>query len=106
MGSEVSGQVIEIQHKKGILIGLEGGVQGFIKISDVSNDHVTDMAHYVQMGEQVEAKVTALDARSQQLMLSMKALEQHHGSGDKQAQPKGATLGDVMKEQMKNRSDD
>jgi small subunit ribosomal protein S1 len=102
-GSEVAAQVVEIQPKKGVLVELEQGIQGFIKIGDISSDHVENIEDYVQMGEELDAKIVGVDGRTQFVMLSLKELEDHAGQGQSDAVPQ-ATLGDIMKEQMERKS--
>lgn len=98
----VSGQVVEIQPKKGFLLELSDGMQGLVRISDISHDNVQMIEDYVQVGEQVEAMVLGLDARTQQMLLSLKALESD-GVANQGAEPTN-TLGDMMKQQLDDKS--
>ena len=50
------------------------GVDGLIHISQLTNSHVAKVADVVKEGDEVEAKITAIDEENKKVSLSMRAL--------------------------------
>jgi small subunit ribosomal protein S1 len=60
----------------GIFIGLEGGIDGLIHLSDVSwTDETDDVIHKYKKGEEIETVVLAVDADRERISLGIKQLE-------------------------------
>ncbi|MBT7951399.1 MAG: 30S ribosomal protein S1 [Gammaproteobacteria bacterium] len=60
----------------GIFIGLEGGIDGLIHLSDVSwTDESEDVIHKYKKGEEIETVVLAVDAERERISLGIKQLE-------------------------------
>jgi small subunit ribosomal protein S1 len=72
--STVRGEVAKIMDF-GALVRLEPGISGLVHISELSHKRVFRVGDVVKEGEQVEAQVVSVDAESQRIGLSMKALE-------------------------------
>jgi small subunit ribosomal protein S1 len=74
-GDKISGKIKSITDF-GIFIGLEGGIDGLIHLSDVSwNDSSTDeAARQYQKGDEVETIVLAIDAERERISLGIKQL--------------------------------
>ena len=100
------------QHKKGDVVtctvtavtdgGIEvsvDGATGFIRKADLSRDRGDQRPDRFAVGEKVDAKITAMDAKTRKLSLSIKAREMEeekqamaeYGSSDS-----GASLGDIL----------
>lgn len=88
----VSGQIIEgtITGIKpyGAFVQIDEDTTGLIHISEISDDFVRDIRHFVSQGEKVIAKIIDVDEESQQLRLSLKALNYSFRKGRKSQQQK------------------
>ncbi|MDX1429269.1 MAG: 30S ribosomal protein S1 [Rhodothermales bacterium] len=105
-GSIVKGTVQEVD-AKGATVELEGGVAGYLRASEISKDRVEDARTALKPGQELEAKFTGIDRKTRVLSLSIKAKEAHDEAEALQnykseaGKPAaGATLGDLLKEQM------
>ena len=72
-GQIIEGVITGIQ-PYGAFLALEDGAQGLIHISEISDEYVRDIKHYVTQGENVIAKVIDVSGAGGQLRLSLKAL--------------------------------
>ena len=83
----------------GLEVTAAGGLQGFIRRSELSRDRADQRPDRFAPGDRVDAKVTNIDRRDHRLTLSVKALEvaeekqamAEYGSSDS-----GASLGDIL----------
>ncbi len=74
-GDRVTG-VIKSITDFGIFIGLEGGIDGLIHLSDVSwSDESEEVIHKYKKGEEIETVVMAVDAERERISLGIKQLE-------------------------------
>ncbi|HRI35949.1 MAG TPA: S1 RNA-binding domain-containing protein [bacterium] len=73
VGDVVTAPVVKIS-QFGIFLGLAGGVNGLIHLSEISHDPIENVEDLVRVGDNVEAKIIALDITSRRIGLSMKAL--------------------------------
>jgi len=72
---KVSGQIKSITDF-GIFIGLDGGIDGLVHLSDISWDMPGEEAvHNYQKGQEIEAAVLAIDAERERISLGIKQLE-------------------------------
>jgi len=71
-GSIVTGTVREVD-AKGAVVDLADGVDGYIKASDLAKERVDDATKVVSEGDKIEAKFVALDRKSRNLTLSIRA---------------------------------
>jgi small subunit ribosomal protein S1 len=106
-GTIVKGIIQEVDAKMAT-IELEDGVIGQLRASEISRDRVEDARTALKVGDEIEARFTGVDRKTRVLSLSIKAkeaqeeaqamqtykTESSHGSSS-------ATLGDLLKEQMK-----
>lgn len=69
VGDIVSGKVVNIT-KFGAFIEVEGGQNGLVHISEISNDYVENVSDILQKGQEVKAKV--LSNENGKLSLSIK----------------------------------
>ena len=103
-GSVVSGVVIEVD-ARGAVLELADGIEGHIRASELARDRVEDARTVLKAGDRVEAKFIGLDRKRRAVSLSVKAKESDEEAAAVQeyrsiATGTGATLGDIMKEQM------
>jgi small subunit ribosomal protein S1 len=74
-GDRVTGLIKSITDF-GIFIGLEGGIDGLIHLSDVSwIDETEDVIHKYKKGEEIETIVLAVDAERERISLGIKQME-------------------------------
>ena len=107
-GETVKGTVSEIT-SKGLVLTLAEGVEGSVRISEVSRDRIDNLSTLYSIGDEVEALVINIDRRSRVIALSIKQLEiaQEKKAMDSVSQQSETdlsgptTIGDLIKAQMK-----
>lgn len=72
-GDIVKGNVVSIK-PYGAFIALESGISGLLHISEISHDYVKDVSAVLKIGEQIELKIMSIDADTQQIIFSKRAL--------------------------------
>jgi len=103
--SIVKGTATEVD-AKGVTVDLGGGVEGYIRVSELARDRVDDATTIVKVGDEIEAKFVNIDRKSRSLNLSVKAkdnddeAEMITGYNESTAAAPAMTLGDILKEQM------
>jgi len=102
-GTIVRGLVKEVD-PKGAIIELGGGIEGYLRASELSRDRVEDARTVLKVGDEVEAKFTAVDRKVRTIALSIKAKEMHEEAEAVQNYRSdsvtGTSLGDLLKEQI------
>jgi small subunit ribosomal protein S1 len=74
-GDKVTGQIKSITDF-GIFIGLDGGIDGLVHLSDISWDLPGEEAvHNYKKGQEIEASVLAIDAERERISLGVKQLD-------------------------------
>src|SRR6056297_2694377 len=106
-GSIVNGKVKEVD-AKGAIVELADGVDGYIKASDLAKERVEDATRVVSEGDDIEAKFIALDRKTRNLTLSVRAKDEAElADALDQYQSKsggtGTSLGDLLKEQLETK---
>ncbi len=106
-GSIVNGTVTEVD-ARGATIELADGVDGYIKASDLDKERVDDATKVLSVGDQIEAKFIALDRKTRNLTLSVRAKDEAElADALDQYQSKtsgtGTSLGDLLKEQLETK---
>lgn len=105
-GTVVKGIVKEVEAKAAV-VTLADDVEAVLKASELSREKVEDARNVLKEGEEVEAKIIAVDRKNRSISLSVKskdvaeekaAIKEHSAKQSEQAQP--ATLGDLIKAQM------
>jgi small subunit ribosomal protein S1 len=71
---KVSGQIKSITDF-GIFIGLDGGIDGLVHLSDISWEEGEEAVHNYKKGQEIEAAVLAIDADRERISLGIKQLE-------------------------------
>jgi small subunit ribosomal protein S1 len=103
-GSIVKGIAQEVDQRF-VTIALGDGVEGTLKVSEISLEKdIDDARTVIKEGEEVEVKITAIDRKKRTINLSIKAKE----TDDEKATVNeyapetggGATLGDILKEHL------
>lgn len=97
-GDHVSGQIKSITDF-GVFIGLDGGIDGLIHLSDLSWDENGEEAvrHY-QKGQEVEAIILAIDAERERISLGVKQLTQDTFSQYTSAHGRGSIVNGTVVE--------
>jgi small subunit ribosomal protein S1 len=102
-GSIVHGRVREID-SKGAVVELADGVDGYLKANDMAKERVDDATKLYSVGDEVEAKFVALDRKTRNLTLSIRAKDDDElaEAVDQYQQPKsgGTKLGELLREQL------
>jgi len=97
-GAKVSGQIKSITDF-GVFIGLDGGIDGLVHLSDISwSDTGEDAIRNFKKGDEVEAVVLAVDAERERISLGIKQLDQDPLSEFMAGNSKGNILDGTVKE--------
>jgi small subunit ribosomal protein S1 len=91
-GDKVKGQIKSITDF-GIFIGLDGGIDGLVHLSDISWDLTGEEAvrNYAK-GQEIEASVLAIDSERERISLGVKQLDQDPFSGWLADHPKNTVV--------------
>ncbi len=107
-GSVVSGTVTSVD-AKGAVVNLGDSIEGYLRASELSRDHVEDARTVLKVGDNVDSKITSIERKNRRITLSVKALElEREGEAVEEYARKssvsGTTLGDKLKEQLSKTS--
>ncbi len=107
-GTVVSGTVESVD-AKGAVVKLAEAVEGYLRASELSRDHVEDARSMLSEGDTVEAKITSIERKNRRISLSVKALEMElEGEAVQEYARRAAggstTLGEKLKEQLSKNS--
>ncbi|MBN8888113.1 MAG: 30S ribosomal protein S1 [Rudaea sp.] len=95
---KVSGQIKSITDF-GIFIGLDGGIDGLVHLSDISWQATgEDLVRQFKKGDTVEAVVLAVDPERERISLGIKQLEQDPFGQFMAAHPRGSIVTGTVKE--------
>ena len=99
-GSIVRGIVREVE-AKGAIVDLGGGIDGYLRASELARDRVEDARTVLKAGDEIEAKFTAVDRKVRTVALSIKAKdmaeEQEAMESYRSDSTTGTSLGDLLK---------
>lgn len=102
-GSIVTGKVTAVD-ARGATVELAEGIEGYVRVADISRDRVEDASKVLAVGDEVEAKFTGMSRKDRTLTLSIRAKDDQEESDAvkeySNVSSGGATLGDLLKEQM------
>ena len=91
-GDKVSGQIKSITDF-GIFIGLDGGIDGLVHLSDISWDDTGEEAvRNYSKGQEIEACVLAIDSERERISLGIKQMDKDPFSGWLAAHPKNTVV--------------
>ena len=97
-GDHVKGTIKSITDF-GIFIGLDGGIDGLIHLSDISwNETGEEAVRKYKKGEELEAVVLSVDAERERISLGIKQLEKDPFSNFSADNAKGSIIKGVIKE--------
>jgi small subunit ribosomal protein S1 len=97
-GDKVKGQIKSITDF-GIFIGLDGGIDGLVHLSDISWDVPGEEAvHNYKKGQEIEAAVLAIDADRERISLGIKQLDKDPFSAWLAEHPKNSVVKGVVTE--------
>lgn len=108
-GAVVKGIVKEVEAKAAV-ITLADDVEAVLKASELSREKVEDARNLLKVGDEVEAKIIAVDRKNRSINLSVKskdveeektAMKELSSKQSDQASP--TTLGDLIKAQMQSK---
>ena len=106
-GAIVKG-VIKSVDAKAATVELAENVEGTLRASEISRDRVNDATEVLNVGDEVEAKITNVDRKNRVLSLSIKAKDQADereaidGLSEQQDANAPKTIGDLIKKQMES----
>ena len=108
-GSIVKGVVGEVD-AKGAVVHLEEGVEGYLRASELSRDRVEDARSLLKEGEELDAKFIGVDRKNRTISLSIKAKDADEEAAAIKGYARDAatstpTLGDLLKQQMEEKSE-
>jgi small subunit ribosomal protein S1 len=97
-GDKVKGQIKSITDF-GIFIGLDGGIDGLVHLSDISWEMTGEEAvHNYQKGQEIEAAVLAIDSERERISLGVKQLEKDPFSAWLAEHPKNSIVKGIVTE--------
>ena len=97
-GDKVSGQIKSITDF-GIFIGLDGGIDGLVHLSDISWQGTgEDLVRNFKKGDDLEAVVLAVDPERERISLGVKQMEQDPFGQFMAANPRGTILTGIVRE--------
>jgi len=109
-GTIVTGKVTAVD-AKAATIELAEGIEGTLKVSEISRDRVESAADVFKVGDDVECKITNVDRKSRNINLSIKAKDVDEEKAamqevrQREVQAAGpTTIGELIKAQMENKS--
>ncbi|MBF0220048.1 MAG: 30S ribosomal protein S1 [Gammaproteobacteria bacterium] len=104
-GSIVIGKVKEVD-ARGAVILLADQVEGYLRASEIAREKIADARNELNVGDEVEAKFIGVDRKNRNISLSIKAKdsdeEKEAVQGYNASAPVTPTLGDLIKEQMRD----
>ncbi len=97
-GDKVSGTIKSITDF-GIFIGLDGGIDGLVHMSDISwQENGEEVVHSFKKGDEVEAVILAIDPERERISLGIKQMEQDPFSNFVAANQKGSIVRGTVRE--------
>ena len=108
--SVVQGTVKSVD-AKGAVIALEGDVEGYLRVSEVSRERIEDLTHHLKEGDALTAMIINIDRKNRSINLSVKAkdmAEEHDAmsklQSDSAASSGSTSLGALLKAKLDNKN--
>ncbi len=110
-GTIITGKVKSVD-AKAAQIELAEGIEGFLKVSEISVERIEDARDVLKEGQEVEAKIINVDRKNRSISLSIKAkdvaeekeaIQQLNQTQSAEVSSGPTTIGDLIKQQMKNK---
>src|ERR1700744_3685532 len=104
VGDETEVMVLDVDEERrrislGIFIGLDGGIDGLVHLSDISwQASGEDLVRNFKKGDEVEAVVLAVDPERERISLGIKQMEQDPFGQFMATNPRGTIVNGVVKE--------
>ena len=102
-GAKVTGVITAVQ-QNGATVELSPEIEGFIRVADISREHVEDARHILKIGQEIETRISNIDTKRRSINLSIKSLdedmEKTTKSNYKAEQMTPTTIGDLIKEKL------
>ncbi|KTD82280.1 30S ribosomal protein S1 [Legionella waltersii] len=102
-GAIVKGTVSAVDAKS-VTVALAEDITGTIRANELSEDRVDDATTVVNVGDEIEAKITNIDKKNRTITLSVKAKDAHDEAEAikkySRTEVASTTLGDLLKEKM------
>ena len=96
---------------KGATVELAEGIEGYLKVSEISAERIEDATTALKAGDEVEAKIVNIDRRNRSIALSIRAKDQADEKAalaavrSQEVETAGpTTIGDLIKAQMANQN--
>jgi len=104
-GSIVKGTLIEVTPRQA-RVELTEGVEGVLKVAELSQEHTDDLTSQLKEGDVLEAAVLSIDRRNRAINLSVRQMERDQTKQAMQSVRESetvtpTTIGDLIKQQMK-----
>jgi small subunit ribosomal protein S1 len=107
-GAIVNGKVSEVT-AKGATIELAEGIEGYLRVSDISRERVEDATTELKVGDAVEAKLMGVDRKNRVISLSVKAkyeADEKEAMSNLNKKPEVAQFSSAMEEAFKKAKKD
>lgn len=111
----VKGKIKQVEAKQA-LVELVENLYAVLKATDYSSARVKDLREKLNEGDEVEVRISLIDKKNRQIFVSVKALEaadevpskssRTSSSSSSTDQPTKTTLGDLLREQMKQKEEE
>ena len=102
-GAKVKGKITNVQ-QNGATVELAPEVEGFIRVADISREHIEDARHELEVDQEIESRISNIDSKRRSINLSIKALDEDSEktakANYKAEQMAPTTIGDLIKEKL------
>jgi small subunit ribosomal protein S1 len=111
-GTIIIGKVKSVD-AKAAQIELADGIEGFLKVSELSVERIEDARDVLKVDQEIEAKIINVDRKNRSISLSVKAkdvaeekeaIQTLNQNQTTEVTSGPTTIGDLIKQQMKNKS--
>ncbi|MBP0048488.1 30S ribosomal protein S1 [Marinobacterium sp. AK62] len=104
-GSVVTGTIKEVTPRQAV-VELAEGIDGVLKVAELSHEHTDDLTTELKEGESLEAAVQNIDRRNRAVNLSVRQMEREQTRQAMESVREAdsvapTTIGDLIKQQMK-----
>ncbi len=97
-GDKLAGKIKSITDF-GVFVGLDGGIDGLVHLSDISwHETGEDAIRNFKKGDEIETMILSIDPERERISLGIKQLEKDPVSNFVAAHPKGSVVNGVVKE--------
>ncbi len=103
----IKGKITEVESKQA-MVQLAENVVGIMRLTDYTYDRIKDLKEELNVGDEIDVKIANVDRKAHQIFVSHKILEKKPDSAGSRSvgeAPTKTTLGDLLKEQMKDKDE-